>query len=125
MEFDFNPNKNVIIIPYIDLNTNDIYYYVLPNINYIDKFVKEILINDNERYNNAGTQRYNPLNYFICMDSSFKFNKNKVIICLNEFKNKPQKHYKYDFDIDININLINYNEFNENDNIKTKYIKFI
>ena len=122
MEYDFNPNTNVIIVPYIDLNSDDIYYYTLTNITYLDKFIKEILINNNELYNNTGTQRYNPLNYFICMNSLFKINKNKAVIHLDEFKNEPQKYFNYDFKINVDVKY-NYKEFNKNDKIETKYIK--
>jgi hypothetical protein len=122
MNLDFNPYTNTIIIPYIDLKNNDVYYQALPNISYISKFIKEILINNNERYDNKGTQRYNTLNYFICMNSSFKCTKN--IFSLYEFENEPQLRYKYDFNIKIDIDY-SFDEFKNTDKIKTKYINLI
>ena len=122
MNLKFNPYTNTIIIPYVDLKNNDVYYHALPNISYISKFIKEILINNNERYDNGGKQRYNTLNYFICMDSSFKCTKS--VINLDEFKHEPQLRYKYNFNIKIDINY-SFNEFKDTDKIKTKYINLI
>ena len=120
MDSNFNPNTNMIIIPYIDLNNNDIYYHALPNITFIDKFIKNMFINSNERYNNGGIKRYNPLNYFICMNSVFKHN--SAVIYLDEFEKEPQKRYKYNFNIIVDINY-SFNEFKDDDKIEMNYVK--
>ena len=115
---EFNPETNKIIVLYIDLRFNELYHYVLPNVTYLESFIKRIFILENEYFN--GKMRYNPLNYFICMNKEFKHKEGSIEFY--NYMNEPQRKFKYNIDINLSINC-KYQEF-DNDKIETIFIKY-